>query len=106
MLQGVHSAILSTFIKLPFVIKIFVLLIFEWPFYTDFTQVLHRFYTGFIQALHNFTQILLYLYCHYDNASSSTHTPSSSYEAIVPGNMLRFSGSCNNLIQPFIFYNV
>ena len=29
-----HSAILSSFIKLPFVIKIFVLSIFEWPFYT------------------------------------------------------------------------
>ena len=35
--QGEHSAILSTFIKLPFVIKIFVLSIFEWPFYTGFT---------------------------------------------------------------------
>ena len=34
-----HSAILSTFIKLSFVIKIFVLSIFEWPFYTDFTVV-------------------------------------------------------------------
>ena len=32
-----HSAILSTFIKLPFVIKIFVLSIFEWLFYTGFT---------------------------------------------------------------------
>ena len=32
MLQGEHSAILSTSIKLPFVIKIFVLSIFEWPF--------------------------------------------------------------------------
>ena len=32
-----HSAILSTFIKLPFFIKIFVLSIFEWPF-------LHRIY--------------------------------------------------------------
>ena len=31
------SAILSTFIKLPFAIKIFVLTIFEWPFYTGFT---------------------------------------------------------------------
>ena len=40
MLGGEHSAILSTFIKLPFVIKIFVLSIFEWPFYTSFT-VLH-----------------------------------------------------------------
>ena len=37
MLQGEHSAILSTFIKLPFVIKIFVLSILEWPFYTGFT---------------------------------------------------------------------
>ena len=35
--QGEHSAILSTFIKRPFVIKIFVLSIFEWPFYTGFT---------------------------------------------------------------------
>ena len=32
-----HSEILLTFIKLPVVIKIFVLSIFEWPFYTDFT---------------------------------------------------------------------
>ena len=37
MLQGEHSAILLTFIKLPFVIKFFVLSIFEWPVYTDFT---------------------------------------------------------------------
>ena len=36
MRQGEHSAILSTFIKLAFVIKIFVLSIFEWLF----TQVL------------------------------------------------------------------
>ena len=35
--NGEHSAILLTFIKLPFVIKIFVLSIFEWPFYTGFT---------------------------------------------------------------------
>ena len=37
MLQGEHSAILSTFIKLPFVIKIFVLPIFEWPFFKVLT---------------------------------------------------------------------
>ena len=37
MLQWEHSAILLTCIKLPFVIKIFVLSIFEWPFYTGFT---------------------------------------------------------------------
>ena len=37
MLQGEHSAMLLTFIKLPFVIKIFVLTIFEWKFYICFT---------------------------------------------------------------------
>ena len=37
MLQVEHSAILSTLIKLPFVIKIFVLSIFEWPLKTGFT---------------------------------------------------------------------
>ena len=35
MLQGEHSAILSTFIKLPFVIKSFVLSIFEWRLATE-----------------------------------------------------------------------
>ena len=37
MLQKEHSAILSTFIKLPFVIEIFVLSIFEWPLKTGLT---------------------------------------------------------------------
>ena len=41
MLQGEHSAILSTFIKLPFVIKIFVLSIFGWPFYTGLTVFIY-----------------------------------------------------------------
>ena len=41
MLKGEHSAIISTFIKLPFVIKIFVLSIFEWPFYTGFAIFPH-----------------------------------------------------------------
>ena len=41
MLQGEHSAILFTLIKLPFVIKIFVLSIFEWLFYTGFTVFGH-----------------------------------------------------------------
>ena len=34
-----HSAILPTFIKLPFVIKIFILSIFEWLFYTGFAYI-------------------------------------------------------------------
>ena len=37
--KGEHSAILLTFIKLSFVIKIFVLSIFEGLFYTGFTVV-------------------------------------------------------------------
>ena len=45
MLQRKHSALLSTFVKLPFVIKIFVLSIFEWPFYTRFT-VCHKYQNG------------------------------------------------------------
>ena len=40
MIQWEHSAILSTCIKLPFVIKISVLSIFKWPFYTGFTVCL------------------------------------------------------------------
>ena len=43
MLQGEHSAILSTFIKLPwFVIKIFVFAFFEWPFYCTIQFLLHQ----------------------------------------------------------------
>ena len=36
MLPLAYSAIQTTFIKLRFVIKIFVLSIFEWPIYTGF----------------------------------------------------------------------
>ena len=48
-----HSAILSTFIKLPFAIKIFVLSIFEWPFYTGFTvkEFLSHTYLPFLLTL-------------------------------------------------------
>ena len=41
MLQGEHSAILLTFIKLPIVIKSFVLSIFEPPFYCNTIFNLH-----------------------------------------------------------------
>ena len=44
MLQREHSAILSTFIKLLFVIKIFVKSIFEWSFYTGFTVLVLLFF--------------------------------------------------------------
>ena len=37
MLQWEHPAILSTFVKLPSVINLFILSIFEWPLKTGFT---------------------------------------------------------------------
>ena len=42
--KGEHSAILLTFIKLPFVFKTFVLSIFEWPLKTGFTVCDKLFY--------------------------------------------------------------
>ena len=41
-----HSAILSSFIKLPFDIKIFVLSILEWLFKTGFTVVGYYFFSS------------------------------------------------------------
>ena len=43
MLQGEHSAILSTFIKLPFSIKTFVLSVFKWPLNTGYTVIINKF---------------------------------------------------------------
>ena len=37
--QGEHSAILMTFIKLPFGIMVFILSIFEWPLKTGFQDI-------------------------------------------------------------------
>ena len=65
-----HSAILSTYIKLPFVVKTFVLSIFQWPLQTGFT-VFNIYLTPYklpfvvktfvlsIFSVH-FTQVLLY----------------------------------------------
>ena len=36
-----HSAILSAFIKLPFVMKVFALSIFEWPLKIGLTAISH-----------------------------------------------------------------
>ena len=46
MLQGEHSAMFSTFIKLTFVIKTFVMSICEWPFYTRFTVLYKNVYSS------------------------------------------------------------
>ena len=50
-------AILSTFIKLPFVIKIFVLSIFEWPFYTDFTVCILHYEMFLWHGLYDFVYV-------------------------------------------------
>ena len=41
MFQGEHSAILSTFIKLPFSTKTNILSILKWPHKTEFTEQLN-----------------------------------------------------------------
>ena len=51
MLPLEHSAILSTFIKLPFVNKIFVLSIFEWPLKTGFTVHKNDLFPALISVL-------------------------------------------------------
>ena len=63
MLQGEHSAILLTFIKLPFVIKIFALSNFEWPLKTSFT-VLATYAEACLFILINIksTHIVLFFY--------------------------------------------
>ena len=64
MVQEEHSAILSTFIKLPFVIKICVLSIFEWPLKTGFTIVtyFHDFFLYFIRQLDKSVKLYIFLF--------------------------------------------
>ena len=67
MLQGEHSAILSTCIKLPFVMKICVLSIFEWPLKTGFTVFKpgnHPSKNQFSLCIHWVTKISLLPYAH------------------------------------------
>ena len=63
---GEYSAILSTFIKLPFVFKTFVLSIFEWLLKTGFTVLLLLLIKGFRikqnkQPITDFIISLIYL---------------------------------------------
>ena len=55
LLQEEHSSIFSTLIKLPFVIKIFVLSVFEWPLKTGLTVPAEF----VVQS--NLTQLILFL---------------------------------------------
>ena len=56
--QVEHSAILSTFIRLPFSIKTFVLSIFKWPHKTGFTliQMAFRWQVNSGSLLYNFKE--------------------------------------------------
>ena len=57
-----HSAILLTFIKLPFVIEIFVLSISQWPLKIGFTvNAMSKVFEGFVSltAAHRGFQFLL-----------------------------------------------
>ena len=74
MLQREHSAILSTFVKLPFVVKTFVLSFFEWPFYTGFTVTLKS---------------LVYVH-HYKSIIKQIKAKSVTYEL-----SLLFKGTCH-----------
>ena len=67
LLQGEHSAILLTFVKLPFVIKIFVLSIFEWPFYTGFT-VSSDLYSVYRKTIGHLS-LKVVLYCRHNTCS-------------------------------------
>ena len=60
MLQREHSAILSDLIKLPFVIRTFVLSIFEWPFYTGFSIMYILFPCFNSLALKTFVALILF----------------------------------------------
>ena len=63
MLQGEHSAKLSTFIKLPFVINIFVLSIFEWPLKTVFTVIKNVKASGQYSVHNSITLLVIFLKC-------------------------------------------
>ena len=69
-----HSAILLTFIKLPFVIKIFVLSIFKWKFYTGFTVYalanrLNQDQAALLGAVWRWLNLFAIPLLHFDNSS-------------------------------------
>ena len=67
-----HSAIVLTLIKLPFVIKTFVLSSFEWPFYTGFTVCDIRTYC--IRVMSYFMRLLYLSHKQAVKAQTSLHS--------------------------------
>ena len=88
-----HSAILSTFIKLPFVFKTFVLFIFEWPLKTDFT------------VFRSDGPVPVFSPIYYCNSTTFISTTAKSiklithYEKLVP--LINFSVFFNALLDSF-----
>ena len=84
MLQGERSAILSTFIKLPAVIKIFILSFFEWPFYTGFYCIIQSFSVSLkddnIPELEEIFEIRLVAVRSDDNETGSTDVSGASID--------------------------
>ena len=62
-MQGEHSAILLTCIKLPFVIKIFILAIFEWLLKTGFTACASSGVYDISVQIHRFIQVIAIFLC-------------------------------------------
>ena len=82
MLQKEHSVIRLTFIKLPFVIKIFVLLIFEWPFKTGLTVF---YFSRLPCKIGEPLESLYYIFCcrNQDNASNVFEEVAITHKSIV-----------------------
>ena len=94
MLQGEQTAILSTFIKLPFVIKVFVLSIFEWPLKTGFTVL--KFFSA--------PKILFKNMCVKGrNAKFTCFSP--RLRTILVTNLMRFVASLQNLSKDQTYKN-
>ena len=55
MSQGEHCGKISTDIKLSFIIKIFVLFVFDWPFYAGFTALISIYYVRVLYVVTVFT---------------------------------------------------
>ena len=106
-LQGEHSAILSTFIKQPFVIKIFVLSIFEWPLKTGFTRAV-QIWSSFItfvtymlrqSGIRLYTGLYVIFKLQPDLKKNTVYL--SSYSPLSEG---RFSILINSMLRTYRWY--
>ena len=81
-----HSAILSTFIKLPFVFRTFVLSIFEWPLKTGFSVVnifCFQCYKLWDLDVRGFHKVCIHLNLKY-NSWPNKHTVRINFQIVKP----------------------